>query len=105
MENMVFEFPAAGPVTGRALAGVVASGDLEVLLEPSAEARTTVTISTSVDGFGKVWEAVLNRMLGGGDLPAARVEINDFGATPGVVRMRIAQAFEQVTVEPGSPQA
>jgi malonate decarboxylase delta subunit len=96
MENMVFEFPAAAPATDRALAGVVASGDLEVLLEPGTQPRTTVTVSTSVDGFGKVWEAVLNRMLGAGDLPAVNVEINDFGATPGVVRMRVAQAFEQI---------
>jgi malonate decarboxylase delta subunit len=28
-------------------------------------------------------------------LPAARIEINDSGATPGVVRMRIEQAFEE----------
>jgi malonate decarboxylase delta subunit len=26
-----------------------------------------------------------------------RVEINDFGATPGVVRLRIEQAFEELS--------
>jgi malonate decarboxylase delta subunit len=39
---------------------------------------------------------LLDRVFGAGDLPAARIEINDNGATPGVVRMRIEQAYEQV---------
>jgi malonate decarboxylase delta subunit len=34
-------------------------------------------------------------VFGTGSLPAARIEINDNGATPGVVRMRIEQAFEE----------
>jgi malonate decarboxylase delta subunit len=96
MEHLVLEFPAAKPAQGRTLVGVVASGDLEVLIEASTSLRTTVTINTSVDGFGKVWEAVLGRLLGAGDLPAVNLELNDFGATPGVVRMRVAQAFEEL---------
>jgi malonate decarboxylase delta subunit len=34
-------------------------------------------------------------MFAGADLPAVRIEINDCGATPGVVRMRIEQALEE----------
>jgi malonate decarboxylase delta subunit len=34
-------------------------------------------------------------MFGADRLPAVRVEINDCGATPGVVRMRVEQALEQ----------
>ena len=101
MEQIVLDFPAAQPTPGRSVTGVVASGDLEVLLEANTDARTTVHITTSVDGFGKVWEAVLGRMLGAGDLPAVKLEINDFGATPGVVRMRVAQAFEELAQAPG----
>ncbi|ASW00895.1 malonate decarboxylase subunit delta [Paraburkholderia aromaticivorans] len=97
MENLVLEFPAGPPARGRALAGVVASGDLEVLLEAHDAPRTVVNITTSVDGMGRVWEAVLARLFRDGSLPAARLEINDFGATPGVVRMRIGQVFEELT--------
>ena len=86
------------PQQGRALAGVVASGDLEVLLEANAANRTVVNITTSVDGMGRVWNAVLERIFGDGSLPAAKLEINDSGATPGVVRMRIGQVFEQLNI-------
>ena len=102
MEKIVFEFDAGMPAQGRSVAGVVGSGDLEVLMEPNTSERTVVNVTTSVDGFGKVWEAVLTRVLGQGDLPAVRIELNDFGATPGVVRMRIAQAFEELAKTPGA---
>ncbi|MFP3607342.1 malonate decarboxylase acyl carrier protein, partial [Paraburkholderia sp. SIMBA_053] len=83
METIVFEFPAAQPAQRRAVAGVVASGDLEVLLEANAAHLTVVNITTSVDGKARVWEAVLERIFGDGSLPAAKLEINDSGATPG----------------------
>jgi malonate decarboxylase delta subunit len=95
MEKLQFEFGAGQSAPGRTVAGVVASGDLEVLLEPNATGRTTVAVQTSVDGYGGTWQALLERVFGPGALPAARIEINDNGATPGVVRMRIEQAYEQ----------
>lgn len=108
MEKMSYEYPAGAPARGRVLAGVVGSGDLEVLLEPGLDGVTTVSICTSVDGMGPVWEALLDRILNANPagvagntavssaLPAVRLEINDFGATPGVVRLRIAQAFDEL---------
>lgn len=96
MEQLKFSFPASQPAPGRALAGVVGSGDLEVLVEPNVAGTTTVSVTTSVVGMGRVWEAVLTRILAAKPLPATRIEINDFGATPGVVRMRIDQAFEEL---------
>ena len=96
METIVLEFPAGQPAQGRALAGVVASGDLEVLLEANAAHRTVVSVTTSVDGKGRLWQAVLERIFGDGSLPAAKLEINDSGATPGVVQMRIGQVLEQL---------
>ena len=92
MEQLQFEFAAGAPAARRALAGVVSSGDLEVLLEPGSAGLTTVLVHTSVDGFGQVWQALLDRVFGARLLAAARIEINDSGATPGVVRMRIEQA-------------
>ncbi|MFM0336928.1 malonate decarboxylase subunit delta [Paraburkholderia fungorum] len=94
METILLEFPAGQPAQGRARAGVVASGDLEVLLESNTAERTVVNITTSVDGMDRVWQSVLERIFGDGSLPAAKLEINDSGATPGVVRMRIGQVFE-----------
>ncbi len=96
MEKINLEFPAGQPASSRALAGVVGSGDLEVLLEPNTAGTTTVSITSSVDGMHRIWEALLERIFGSARLPAARIEINDFGATPGVVRLRIEQALEAI---------
>ncbi|KYD13180.1 malonate decarboxylase subunit delta [Saccharococcus caldoxylosilyticus] len=93
METLFFEYPATKTLPHRAHVGVVGSGDLEILMEPSAEARTKVTVRTSVKGFGKTWAKVLERFFTVHDV-AATVKINDFGATPGVVTMRLAQALE-----------
>lgn len=95
MEQLQFEYAAGRPAVRRALAGVVSSGDLEVLLEPATAGRTTVLVQTSVNGFGPTWQAVLDRMFSATPLPAAHIEIHDSGATPGVVRMRIEQAYEE----------
>jgi malonate decarboxylase delta subunit len=95
MEKIFREYPAGAPVARRALAGVVGSGDLEVLLEPNRAGTSTIAVNTSVNGKGQVWIAVLDRIFSVGGLPAVRMEINDCGATPGVVRMRIEQAMEE----------
>jgi len=97
MEQREYNFPAGAPASGRALAGVVGSGDLEVLLAPNAAGSTHIVVNTSVDGKGGLWDAVLTRIFGGEPLPAAQIIINDSGATPGVVRMRIEQAYEELT--------
>ena len=100
MEKREYSYTAGAPATGRALAGVVGSGDLEVLLQPNQQGQTSIVVHTSVDGKGPVWDALLNRMFGAEALPAVRIVINDCGATPGVVRMRIEQAFEELTIGP-----
>jgi malonate decarboxylase delta subunit len=94
METLNFDYPASQPVSRRAHVGVVGSGDLEVLLEPSEEGRAHVAVRTSADGFGEVWQAVLDRFFARNDL-AATVQINDSGATPGTVALRLAQAVEE----------
>lgn len=95
MEKLQFEFAAGGPAAKRIVTGVVSSGDLEVLLEPQQGGKTTIAVQTSVDGYGANWRALLERVFADSALPAAHIEINDNGATPGVVRMRIEQAFEE----------
>lgn len=93
MELLTYHYPASEVISSRAHVGVVASGDLEVLLEPATEARSTVRVTTSVDGFGAVWQHVLDRFFSRFQ-GAAVIEINDFGATPGLVALRLAQAVE-----------
>ncbi len=94
MEILKFDYRASQPVSRRAHVGVVGSGDLEVLLEPSQDEQAHVTVRTSADGFGEVWKAVLDRFFARNDLAAA-VQINDAGATPGTVTLRLAQAVEE----------
>jgi malonate decarboxylase delta subunit len=97
MERLKLDYPAQHPVPQRVHVGVVASGDLEVLLEPSADGRAHVVVNTSVDGFGATWKIVLDRFFEHFQ-GAASIEINDFGATPGTVMLRLEQAAEaQIT--------
>jgi len=95
METLEFKFSAKkkGTAKKRAHVGVVGSGDLEVLLEPLDTADAQVRIRTSVPGFSQQWQAVLDRFFMKYD-GAVAIEINDAGATPGVVALRLAQAAE-----------
>ena len=93
MERIEFNYPAKRKVSGRAHVGIVGSGDLEVLLEPADSANSRVLIRTSVDGFRDTWKAVLDRFFAKYD-GAVRIEINDAGATPGSVQLRLEQAVE-----------
>ncbi|MBV9129322.1 MAG: malonate decarboxylase subunit delta [Verrucomicrobia bacterium] len=93
MEKLSFDYPASQPVQQRTHVGVVGSGDLEVLLEPSSDKMAHVTIRTSVDGFGQIWKQVMDRFFSRYQ-GAATIEINDFGATPGMVMLRLEQAAE-----------
>lgn len=94
MEKLTFDYPASGTVPQRAHVGVVGSGDLEILLEPSADGRSHVTIQTSVAGFATTWKAVLDRFFAGFSA-AGRFDIRDFGATPGTVALRLQQVGEE----------
>lgn len=94
MEHLTFDFPARRTVATRAHVGVVGSGDLEVLLVPSETMQARVVVKTSVDGYSHIWKSVLERFFTRYD-GAASIEINDFGATPGVVALRLAEAAER----------
>jgi len=97
METLSFHYPEALlPVARRAQVGVVGSGDLEILLEPSGPGGARVMVSTAVEGHGEVWRAVLDRFFSRYQ-GAVAIEINDNGATPGVVALRLAQAVERLT--------
>ncbi|RON03410.1 malonate decarboxylase acyl carrier protein [Pseudomonas brassicacearum] len=96
METLSFEFPAGQPARGRALVGCVGSGDLEVLLEPGQAGTLTIQVQTSVNGSQQRWQHLFARMFDGQTPPAMLIDIHDFGATPGVVRLRLEQGFEEI---------
>jgi malonate decarboxylase delta subunit len=96
MELLKFDYPSAKRrVAKKAHVGVVGSGDMEILMEPSQTGKAHVSVQTSVNGFSSSWKAVLDRFFAKYD-GAVRIHINDAGATPGIVMLRLEQAVEVV---------
>jgi len=96
METLHFEFLATEPPVKKALVGCVGSGDLEILMEPSEAGKTTIQVVTSVDGSAARWKNLFERIFKAQIPPAVNIDIHDFGATPGVVRLRLEQALEEI---------
>jgi malonate decarboxylase delta subunit len=98
MQKLIYQFPANQAPARRVHLGVVASGDLEILLDlPSTGTHhADVRVRTSVDGFDTVWHDVLERFFARTPL-SGHWELNDFGATPGVVTLRLNQVAEAAT--------
>jgi malonate decarboxylase delta subunit len=83
MEKIEYDYPAANRrVSGRSHVGVAGSGDMELLMQPAEKPQAHVLIRTSVDRFFSKYDG------------AVRIEINDAGATPGTVMLRLEQAVE-----------
>lgn len=97
MEKFQLRYPATQVLVNRSMAGVVGSGDLEVLYEPMGSLELVVNIETTVSGRQQVWQNVLSRINQLRGLPAGKITIHDSGATPGVVRLRIEQAFDKAS--------
>ncbi|WP_442587535.1 malonate decarboxylase subunit delta [Pedobacter sp. AW31-3R] len=93
METFSYTFPAGKEISQRAHTGVVGSGDLEILIEPGNNKTTEFVVRTASEGFESIWKAVFERFISSNDIDA-KVTINDFGATPGVVSLRLTQALE-----------
>jgi malonate decarboxylase delta subunit len=80
------------------LVGVVSSGNLEVLIEPVAlNGACEIEIRTAANGFGATWQAVMADFHERWQLQDTRICINDMGATPAVVSLRLDQAAENMT--------
>jgi len=98
MESLHFSFdggktPAPFAPT---LVGVVASGNLEVLVEPTSYTGCRIAVDTSAHSFGPVWEAVLRDFHERHGLAGIAVAIHDMGATPAVVSLRLDQAVAAI---------
>ncbi|MEQ4543534.1 MAG: malonate decarboxylase acyl carrier protein [Pantoea agglomerans] len=97
MEHITLSLPANRSLSGKALAGVVGSGDMEVLYTATEGQTLSIDITTSLDNSDARWKALFDRMNLTNGLPAGKLIIHDFGATPGVARIRIEQVFEEVS--------
>jgi len=99
LETLDFSFSGgrpAGPFVP-VLVGVVGSGNLEVMLEADAHNLCTVHVETSARGFTPIWQAVMNDFHARHPLAGVRVSINDMGATPAVVSLRLDQAVAEIS--------
>ena len=80
------------------LVGVVSSGNLEVLIEPAQlGGACEIEVHTAAVGLGATWQAVMADFHARWGLADARICINDMGATPAVVSLRLDQAVESAT--------
>lgn len=93
MEELGFCFTGKTPIKQKCHVGVVGSGNLEVLFEPTSEKKSKVMVTTKFDGNRPIWEAILQRFFEQTQC-LATIEINDFGATPGVINLRLLQGLE-----------
>ncbi|MDB5648039.1 malonate decarboxylase acyl carrier protein [Methylobacterium sp.] len=95
METLTFRYATTQTLPGSrpsAITGVVASGNLEVLLErnaPPGECR--VEIDTAINGYGDVWAAVVADFVARRQPGGLTITINDGGARPDTVSLRLAQ--------------
>ena len=103
MERMAYRLTAPRPAAGtrrQAIVGVVASGNLEVLVERTLPLDVcSVEIATSVRGFNAVWEAVVTDFVTRRPAGGLRIAINDSGARPDTVALRLAQAVRLISAE------
>jgi malonate decarboxylase delta subunit len=100
MEKLSFKLTAAKSAGGpraQAIVGVVASGNLEVLLERAAPVDVcTIDIATAAHGFSAVWDAVVRDFVNRRSAGGLRISINDGGARPDTVALRLAQGIRKI---------
>lgn len=87
----------AGGTRRMAIIGVVASGNLEVLVERVLPDRECLLeIMTAATGFGAVWTAVATDFVERHSPGGLRFAINDGGAGPDIVMLRLAQSIRLI---------
>src|SRR6218665_1277108 len=100
MEHLEYEFgpfpSTAAPASAPVLVGVVGSGNLEALFEPRPLAGLIrFGVNPPIAVFDATWRAVLADFAARPHTGVLLVTINDAGATPAVVALRLAQAAEE----------
>jgi malonate decarboxylase delta subunit len=99
LDHLEFTFEGKGvpPPRDYALAGVVGSGNLEVMLERSVlSGKCVAVVDTSIRGYEALWRQVLYDFISRHQFADVRISINDGGATPAVVTLRLDQAAAEM---------
>ncbi len=98
MEQFTLNFqatPCQAAATSPSVCGVASSGNLEVLVENGEPSdRCRIDVNTPAEGFRDIWNAVLGDFVARQPVGGLCVTINDAGATPAVVSLRLDQAVE-----------
>ncbi len=95
MLTLDYKHTAAHRLAGtraQAIIGVVASGNLEVLLERVLPDSTCeVQIATPIKGYDATWQAVVAEFVARSSPGGLRISINDGGARPDTAYLRLMQ--------------
>jgi malonate decarboxylase delta subunit len=91
----------AGGHRHQAIAGVNTSGNLEILVvRVLPDHECLVDVATAVTGFRSIWEAVLHEFFERSSPGGLRFSINDSGARPDIVTLRLMQSVQLMENEP-----
>jgi malonate decarboxylase delta subunit len=103
MQTLKFRHTAKRRLSGnkdKAIIGVVSSGNLEVLLERVLpEAACEVDIATPLSGYDETWKAVVAEFVERTSPGGLRISINDGGARPDTVYLRLMQGTALMEAE------
>jgi malonate decarboxylase delta subunit len=103
MQTLRFTHKAKSRLPGKkdeAIIGVVASGNLEILLErvlPGTDCE--VEIATPLRGYEETWKAVVAEFVERSSPGGLRISINDGGARPDTVYLRLIQGSALMRAE------
>jgi malonate decarboxylase delta subunit len=103
MENLTFKHTASSRANGSretGIVGVVTSGNLEVLLEKLIDGLgCEFHISTPLKGYGRLWGDVITAVVERSAAGGLRISVNDGGAAPDTVTLRLLQGIALMQVE------
>ena len=102
MEHLEYVYASADGATAAVrpycLVGVVASGNLEILMEVRPDGgECRFGVDTAADGYGASWQAVIADFMDRHRPAGLLVSIHDNAASPAVVSLRLDQAYEHLT--------
>ncbi|HAT6977826.1 TPA: biotin-independent malonate decarboxylase subunit beta [Legionella pneumophila] len=90
-----FNLPQKLQISPMIKVGVAGSGNLEVIIKPSSDFdKTDIIVNTVISGFRNTWDAVIERFVEDYPYGGLSITLNDAGATPPVVSLRLRQAME-----------
>ena len=103
MQTLKFRHTAKRRLSGKkpnAIIGVVASGNLEVLLERVLpDAACEINIVTPLSGYDETWKAVVAEFVEQSTPGGLRISINYGGARPDTVYLRLMQGSALMEAE------